>query len=133
MNDFKLVRKYAQSLKLYEFQKVVSLGTMTKNIPTVSLDRNPPQRVIRMLFGRFRQGVLKLNAKNPYRRTSDVDEYTLLDIVVKKMKISTEVISKRLKITISNAFQQRKRLFSRQTTNFDESNWFYLPPRQCRT
>lgn len=110
MNDFKLVRKYAQSLKLYEFQKVVRMGTMTKNIPTVSLDRNPPQRVIRMLFGRFRQGVLKLNAKNPYRRTSDVDEYTLLDIVVKKMKISTEVISKRLKITISNAFQQWKRL-----------------------
>lgn len=66
---------------LYEFKKGVSVGTVTKNIQDIYLDRAPALRTVKMWFSRFQSGDFNLNDKLRSGRPSGINNDFIRDLV----------------------------------------------------
>lgn len=76
------------NVMLYEFRKGISVGTATKNIQDVYLDRAPALRTVKKWFGRFRNGDFNLDDQPRSERPSKIDNDIVYALVKNNSRIT---------------------------------------------
>lgn len=95
---------------LYEFRKGITVGTATKNIQDVYLDRAPALRTVKKWFAKFRRGDFNLEDEPRSERSSDIDDDVLRALIANNARISTEEVAEALNIDRSTAFRRLKKM-----------------------
>jgi transposase len=98
-----------------EYKKGATVGTATKNIRDVYLDRAPSQWTVKKWFGRFRKGEYDPFDRPRSGRPPRIDDDIICELMRENPEMSTKEIADRLNIDNSTAFRRLKKLGFKST------------------